>query len=326
MSLLQVRNLRLEFGPADQPLRPVRGVDIDLGAGELLGIAGESGSGKSLSLLALMGLIDAPGRVFADVLRFDGIDLLALPPRERRRRIGGRMAMIFQDPVASLDPSWSIGFQLVETLRAHRPASRSLLRDRAVELLRSVEIADPAARLAAYPHQLSGGLCQRVMIAMALASEPQLLLADEPTTALDVTIQAQVLELLARLQRERSMAMLLVTHDLSLLAGHADRVAVMYAGEVVESQPLPDLFDQPRHPYTAALLAALPERSRGAARLPALAGQVPGPRERLPGCRFAPRCPRAVAACRAAHPPLVGAPDATGLRCIRPLRYAEALR
>ena len=318
MSLLEVRNLRVEFGPPERPLAAVRGVDLQLDAGELLGIAGESGSGKSLSLLALMGLVDPPGRVSADTLRFDGVDLLPLSPRARRRRIGGRVAMIFQDPVASLDPSYSVGFQLIETLRAHRPANRSALRERAVELLQSVEIADPATRLAAYPHQLSGGMCQRVMIAMALACEPRLLLADEPTTALDVTIQAQVLDLLARLQRERRMAMLLVTHDLSLLAEHADRVAVMYAGEIVETQQAPAIFEQPRHPYTAALLASLPERSRGAARLPALAGHVPGPRERPPGCLFEPRCARAVAGCRV-HPLLGALPDGAEVRCIRPL-------
>ncbi|HSI60196.1 MAG TPA: ABC transporter ATP-binding protein [Ideonella sp.] len=318
MSLLEIRNLTVEFGA----FTAVQGVDLDLARGELLGIVGESGSGKSVSMLALMGLIDAPGRVQADLLRFDGHDLLALPPRERRRIIGRDIAMIFQDPVASLNPSYTVGFQIMETLKVHHKGSGSALRERALELLRKVEIPDPAKRLQAYPHQLSGGMSQRVMIAMALACNPKLLIADEPTTALDVTIQAQVLDLLVALQREQDMALILITHDLALLAEHARRIAVMYAGEVVETQTVPTLFERPHHPYTEALLAAIPEHSRGAARLPTLPGVVPGQYDRPRGCLLSPRCPHVADACRAAHPALVAMPDGGSARCILPRHVA----
>ena len=260
MSLLEIRNLRVQFGA----MQAVQGVDFDVEPGELFGIVGESGSGKSVSMLALMGLIDAPGRVSADALRFDGHDLLAMTPPARRQLLGRDLSMIFQDPGASLNPSFTVGDQIVETLKAHPgaggPASTATLRTQAVELLRQVEIPDPERRLAAYPHQLSGGMSQRVMIAMALACSPRLLIADEPTTALDVTIQAQVLELLVRLQRERQMAVVFITHDLALLAEHAQRIAVMKTGQVVETGDAAALFAAPKHPYTQALLEALPER------------------------------------------------------------------
>ncbi len=256
MSLLQIRNLRVQFGAT----KAVQGMDLDVEAGELFGIVGESGSGKSVSMLALMGLIDAPGRVQADVLRFDGRDLLLMTALERRQLLGRDMAMIFQDPGASLNPSFNVGEQIVETLKAHQPDTRAKLRAKAVELLRQVEIPDPERRLAAYPHQLSGGMSQRVMMAMALACTPRLLIADEPTTALDVTIQAQVLELLVRLQRQRRMAVVFITHDLALLAEHAQRIAVMKAGLVVETGDAATLFAAPQHPYSQSLLAALPER------------------------------------------------------------------
>ena len=260
MSLLEIRNLRVQFGA----MNAVQGVNINVESGELFGIVGESGSGKSVSMLALMGLIDAPGTVQADALRFDGRDLLVMSPAERRQLLGRDLAMIFQDPGASLNPSFTVGDQIIETLRAHPDAkgSRSAaeLRAQAIELLRQVEIPDPERRLSAYPHQLSGGMSQRVMIAMALACSPRLLIADEPTTALDVTIQAQVLELLVRLQRERHMAVVFITHDLALLAEHAQRIAVMKTGEVVETGDAAALFAAPQHPYTRALLDALPER------------------------------------------------------------------
>ena len=318
MSLVKIRNLTVEFGPVDRPFAAVQGVDLDVESGELLGIVGESGSGKSVSMLALMGLIEAPGRVRADVLRFDGHDLLTMAPRARRAIVGRDMAMIFQDPMASLNPSYTVGFQIIETLKAHHSAAAAKLRDRAVELLQLVEISDPGSRLNAYPHQLSGGMSQRVMIAMALACKPRLLIADEPTTALDVTIQAQVLDLLVQLQRQQQMALILITHDLALLAEHARRIAVMYAGEVVEAQHLPALFERPHHPYTEALLASIPEHSRGARRLPTLAGVVPGQHDRPRGCLLSPRCPHVGADCLAARPALRAMPDGSQVRCVRP--------
>jgi dipeptide transport system ATP-binding protein len=319
MSLLEIRNLTVEFGPLDRPFAAVQGVDMDVDRGELLGVVGESGSGKSVSMLALMGLIDAPGRVRADLLRFDGHDLLSMSPKERRRIVGRDMAMIFQDPMTSLNPSYTVGFQILETLKVHQKASTAAMRERALELLRLVEIPDPESRLSAYPHQLSGGMSQRVMIAMGLACAPKLLIADEPTTALDVTIQAQVLELLVNLQRQQDMALILITHDLALLAEHARRIAVMYAGEVVEIQSVPRLFERPHHPYTEALLASIPEHSRGARRLPTLAGVVPGQHDRPTGCLLSPRCPYVVPACRTTHPRLNGVADGGSVRCLKPL-------
>ena len=324
MSLLQIRNLTVEFGPTLHPFAAVQGLDLDLKRGELLGMVGESGSGKSVSMLALMGLIDAPGRVRADLLRFDGQDLLALSPRDRRRIIGRDVAMIFQDPMTSLNPSYTVGFQIIETLKVHQRGHRATLRDRAVELLKQVEIPDAASRLDAYPHQLSGGMSQRVMIAMALACAPKLLIADEPTTALDVTIQAQVLDLLVALQRRQDMALILITHDLALLAVHARRIAVMYAGEVVEVQRVPALFETPHHPYTEALLAAIPEHSRGAHRLPTLRGLVPGQYDRPTGCGLSPRCPYVTEPCRTQRPALEALPDGGLARCLQPLNLAGA--
>ena len=324
MSLLEIRNLTVEFGSAARPFAAVQGVDITLERGELLGVVGESGSGKSVSMLALMGLVDAPGRVRADVLRFDGHDLLTLPPRERRRIVGRDMAMIFQDPMASLNPSYTVGFQIIETLKVHQKNSRAKMRERALELLQLVEIPDPVSRLDAYPHQLSGGMSQRVMIAMALACAPKLLIADEPTTALDVTIQAQVLDLLVQLQRQQDMALILITHDLALLSEHAKRIAVMYAGEVVEIQAVPALFERPHHPYTEALLASIPEHSRGAARLPTLAGVVPGQQDRPKGCLLSPRCPYVVEACRSTHPNLTRTADDASVRCLKPINVQAA--
>ena len=324
MSLVKIRNLTVEFGPVDRPFAAVQGVDLDVESGELLGIVGESGSGKSVSMLALMGLIEAPGRVRADVLRFDGHDLLTMAPRARRAIVGRDMAMIFQDPMASLNPSYTVGFQIIETLKAHHSAAAAKLRDRAVELLQLVEISDPDSRLNAYPHQLSGGMSQRVMIAMALACKPRLLIADEPTTALDVTIQAQVLDLLVQLQRQQQMALILITHDLALLAEHARRIAVMYAGEVVEAHDVPALFERPHHPYTEALLASIPEHSRGARRLPTLAGVVPGQHDRPRGCLLSPRCPQVGADCLAARPALRAMPDGSQVRCVRPLHLPGA--
>jgi dipeptide transport system ATP-binding protein len=304
--LLSLRQLRVDFAgfPA------VDGLDLDVHEGELLGIVGESGSGKSVTMLALMGLIDAPGRVSAQEMRFGSTDLLRLSPAERRRVVGRDIAMIFQDPATSLNPAYTVGAQIAEVLSVHQGLRGAALQARVRELLEMVEIPDAARRMQAWPHQLSGGMNQRVMIAMALACEPKLLIADEPTTALDVTIQAQVMALLQRLQAERGMSLVLITHDLAVVAEMAHRVGVMYAGQLVELQALPALFDQPRHPYTAALLAAIPEHNRGAARLQALPGIVPGRYDRPNGCLLAPRCPHVQPRCVAERPAF-----SHGVRC-----------
>jgi len=252
VSLLEIDNLSVDFPSAGGMLRAVDGVSLSLEEGEVLGIVGESGSGKSVTMLALMGLVGYPGRVRADRLRFQGQDLLALPRRRRRRLAGRDMAMIFQEPTTSLNPCFTIGFQLAETLRLHLGLDRKAARHRAVELLGQVGIPAPEGRLGAYPHQLSGGMNQRVMIAMAIACNPTLLIADEPTTALDVTIQAQILDLLLALQRERRMALVLVTHNMGVVAQTAQRILVMYAGQVMEERPADALFAAPQHPYTAA--------------------------------------------------------------------------
>jgi dipeptide transport system ATP-binding protein len=321
MALLEVERLRVRFGDAGDartPFPAVDGVDLAIDAGEAVGLVGESGSGKSVTALAVMGLVDDPGRVEAQRLAFDGCDLRALPGRAHRDLLGRDIAMVFQDPMTSLNPCFTVAWQLVEALRLHEGGARRALEARALELLRAVEIPDAERRLAAYPHQLSGGMAQRVMIAMAIACRPRLLIADEPTTALDVTIQAQILALLHKLRRERDMALLLITHDLGVVAEVAQRVLVMYAGQVVETGRVPALFEAPRHPYTAALLAALPERNRGRRRLAALPGVVPGLAERPAGCRLAPRCPRAQPRCRAEVPPLYDL--GSGLaRCFYPL-------
>jgi dipeptide transport system ATP-binding protein len=310
MSLLNIQNLKVHFGtfPA------VDGVDLQLQPGELLGIVGESGSGKSVTMLALMGLIDPPGQVSADAIEFQGRDLLKLSPKERRQLIGRDVAMVFQDALTSLNPSYTVGAQIAEVLRAHLELKGSAARKRVIELLEQVEIPDAANRADAYPHQLSGGMNQRVMIAMAIACGPKLLIADEPTTALDVTIQAQIMALLLKLQREQGMGLIMITHDLAVVAEMAQRVAVMYAGQVVETGRVPDLFDAPRHPYTNALLAAIPEHNKGATRLSALPGIVPGALDRPAGCLLNPRCPRVQPKCVAERPALEN-----GVRCFYPV-------
>jgi dipeptide transport system ATP-binding protein len=318
MALLEIRNLSVAFATHGGEVQAVEGVDLAVDEGEVLGIVGESGSGKSVSSLAVMGLVAANGRVTADRMSFAGHDLMKLNPRERREITGRDVAMIFQEPMTSLNPCFTIGFQLTEGMRTHLGGSRQELRRRAVELLDQVGIPDPEARLRTFPHQLSGGMNQRVMIAMAIACNPRLLIADEPTTALDVTIQRQILELLLDLQRRSGMALILITHNMGVVAETAHRVAVMYAGQVVEERPAAELFRRPRHPYTGALLEALPERSAGHRRLAAIPGMVPGLGDRPEGCLFNPRCARAVDECRNDRPPLVS--DATGaVRCIRPL-------
>jgi len=303
MPLLEIRNLAVEFQTHRGPFRAVDGLDVTLDPGELLGVVGESGSGKSVTMLAVMGLIAWPGKVTADVMRFDGIDLLSLSDRARRQIVGKDIAMIFQEPMTSLNPSFTVGYQIMETLAVHEGGSRGERRRRTIELLEQVGIPAAASRLGSFPHQLSGGMCQRVMIAMAIACNPKLLIADEPTTALDVTIQAQILDLLASLSRDRNMAMVLITHDMGVVAETARRVMVMYASQQVEEQLAERLFEQPRHPYTAALLEALPERAHGK-KLNTIPGVVPGIADRPTGCVFNPRCGFVQERCRIERPAL----------------------
>ena len=304
MALLEIRNLTVEFPTPRGPFHAVEGVDLTIDQGDLLGVVGESGSGKSVTMLAVMGLIPFPGKVSADRMEFAGRNLLGLGQSERRRLTGKDMAMVFQEPMTSLNPCFTVGFQIMEALAVHEGGSRAERRRRTIELLGHVGIPAPESRLDAFPHQLSGGMNQRVMIAMAIACNPRLLLADEPTTALDVTIQAQILDLLVRLQRERGMALMLVTHNMGVVAETAQRVVVMYAGQVMEQRDVHRLFAAPRHPYTRALLDALPERSLGKRRLPTLPGVVPGAYDRPAGCLFNPRCRFADDRCRVEAPEL----------------------
>jgi dipeptide transport system ATP-binding protein len=318
MALLEIENLSVDFPTIAGVMRAVDGVSLRLEEGEVLGIVGESGSGKSVTMLALMGLVAYPGQIRADRLAFAGKDLLTLSPGDRRRLTGKDLAMIFQEPTTSLNPCFTIGFQLQETLRLHEGLERKARRRRAIELLEQVGIPAPETRLRAFPHQLSGGMNQRVMIAMAIACNPRLLIADEPTTALDVTIQAQILDLLLSLQRKRGMALILITHNMGVVAETAQRVSVMYAGQVGEERATAALFAAPQHPYTAALLAALPERSTGESRLATIPGMVPGLHDRPTGCLFNPRCRYATPHSRAVEPALRSWQDGK-VRCHYPL-------
>ena len=322
MALLEIRNLTVEFQTALGSFRAVDGVDITLGESEILGVVGESGSGKSVSALALMGLLPWTATVTADELSFTGRDMLTMNAEERRRLTGKDLAMIFQEPMTSLNPCFTVGFQIMETLSAHLGGTRQEHRRRAIELLDQVGIPAAESRLGAFPHQLSGGMSQRVMIAMAIACNPRLLIADEPTTALDVTIQAQILDLLLDLQRAHDMALILITHNMAVVAETAHRVSVMYAGQQVEERPVADLFAAPRHPYTAALLAALPERSNGR-RLATIPGVVPGAGDRPAGCLFHPRCGFATETCRTT-PPTLDTGKAGRVRCHYPLGNGAA--
>jgi dipeptide transport system ATP-binding protein len=303
MALLEIENLSVEFPSATGMVRAVDGVSFVLSEGELLGIVGESGSGKSLAMLAVMGLVPYPGRVTAARLAFKGRDLRMLSDRERRQLTGKSIAMIFQEPATSLNPCFTVGFQLVEGLRVHEKMGRKAARRRAIELLEQVGIPAAEDRMRAYPHQLSGGMNQRVMIAMAIACNPEILIADEPTTALDVTIQAQILQLLLALQRDRGMGLILITHNMGVVADTARRVLVMYAGQLVEDRNTAALFQAPQHPYTAALLAARPAHE-GAGRLATIPGSPPGLHDRPAGCLFGPRCAFATARSQALRPEL----------------------
>lgn len=304
MALLDVKELSVHFGDKNTPFKAVDRISYQVAQGEVLGIVGESGSGKSVSSLAIMGLIDHPGRVSAESLQFENTNLLTLESKAKRQLIGADVAMIFQDPMTSLNPAYTVGFQIMEALKTHEGGTKKARKDRTLELLRLVGIPDPESRIDVYPHQLSGGMSQRVMIAMAIACRPKLLIADEPTTALDVTIQAQIMELLLELQKKECMSLILITHDLALVAEAADRIIVMYAGQIVEEGTAKDIFREPKHPYTQALLRSLPEFAEGKSRLESLQGVVPGKYDRPTGCLLNPRCPYATEYCRQIEPQL----------------------
>ena len=304
--LLRVHDLRTSFFTSDGEVRAVDGVTFNIEDGRTVGLVGESGCGKSVTALSIVQLLPkGTGRIVGGALEFKGTDLAQLPEAEMRRIRGNEISMIFQEPMTSLNPVMSVGDQIAETVRLHQNASRGEARDRAIEMLRLVKIADPQKRVGNYPHQFSGGQRQRVMIAMALACTPRLLIADEPTTALDVTIQAQILELIGELQQRLGMAVLLITHDLGVVAERADEVAVMYAGKIVESAKPEVIFSRPRHPYTIGLLNSMPSRTGTKQRLEAIPGMVPNPLQWPTGCRFRDRCARAHARCAETQPPLV---------------------
>jgi dipeptide transport system ATP-binding protein len=302
MALLDIRNLSVSFATRGGAFKAVDGIDIVVEPNEVLGIVGESGSGKSVAMLAVMGLLPWTATVTADTMNFAGRDLRAMTAKERRGIVGREITMIFQEPMSSLNPCFTVGFQIGETLKTHLGMDKAARRVRSLELLNQVGITDPERRLSAFPHQLSGGMSQRVMIAMALACRPKLLIADEPSTALDVTIQAQILDLLVSLQHGTGMGLVLITHDMGVIAETAHRVIVQYAGKQVEQSPTRDLFRDPHHPYTHGLLAALPERATGR-HLPAIMGVVPGQFDRPTGCLFSPRCAFATDRCRSDQPP-----------------------
>ncbi len=316
--VLEVEDLSVTFARrGEQPTRAVDGVSFSVAAGETVGLVGESGCGKSVTSLAVMGLLPRRGVQVGGSVRLGGTELLGAPDRTLRRLRGAEMAMVFQDPLSSLNPTVPIGTQVTEVLVEHRDMGKKEAVTEAAELLDRVGIPDPTRRLKEYPHQLSGGMRQRALIAMALACSPRLLIADEPTTALDVTIQAQILDLLMDLRDEFGMAIIIITHNMGVVAETADRVIVMYAGRVVEEARVESVFDAPRHPYTRGLLSCIPSLEGTARRLTAIPGTLPDPRRRPPGCRYAPRCGLAVAACNDGIPPLLPLGPAQRAACIR---------
>ncbi len=314
--LLDIRDLRTVFPGPRGELAAVDGLELGVLAGEVLGLVGESGCGKSVTALSVLGLVTPPGRVAGGQVLFQGQDLLGLPPAGLRRLRGASISMVFQEPMTSLNPVFTVGRQVAELISAHRDVSPQASWQAAVEMLAKVGIPEPARRARSYPHQLSGGMRQRVMIAMALALSPRLVMADEPTTALDVTIQAQILDLMRRLQEETGASILLITHNLAVVAQTAHRLAVMYLGRLVESAPVGEIFARPLHPYTEGLLACLPARAPGRGlRLPTIPGIVPALEDLPPGCTFSDRCPRRFAPCQEAEPALVEVAPGHGVRC-----------
>lgn len=318
MSLLEVKDLKTYFYTDSGVAKAVDGVTFSLDKGKTLGIVGESGCGKSVTSLSIMRLVDpATGRNEGGSIIFDGQDLLTLPEKEMRKLRGNRISMIFQEPMTSLNPVFTIGDQISESLKLHKGLDKKAARDRAIELLELVGIPEAGKRVDEYPHQLSGGMRQRVMIAMALSGDPELLIADEPTTALDVTIQAQILQLLKDLQEKLHMSIIIITHDLGVIAEMADEVAVMYAGDIVEKAPTRALFDDPKHPYTIGLMNSIPDINDHVSRLRTLEGLVPSLYDMPSGCRFAPRCQFCCPECEAHRINLTTLPDGRQVRCRR---------
>lgn len=300
--LLEVKNLRVEFPTRRGTLVAVDDVSLDIAAGEVLGVVGESGAGKSMTGTAIIGLLEPPGRIASGEIRLEGRRIDNLPYHEMRKIRGRQIGAIFQDPLTSLNPLYRVGDQLVETILTHLPMTLAQARDRAVKLLEDVGIPSAAERINAYPHQFSGGMRQRVVIALALAAEPKLIIADEPTTALDVSIQAQIIQLLKRLCREHGTAVMLVTHDMGVIAETADRVAVMYAGRIAEIGPVQDVIKRPHHPYTVGLMGAIPAMGHKAERLTQIDGSMPRLNAIPKGCAFNPRCPKVFDRCRVERP------------------------
>jgi peptide/nickel transport system ATP-binding protein len=316
--LIEIEGLRVLFrGDDGRATHAVDAVDLSLAHGATLGLVGESGCGKSVTSLAIMGLLPKRSAEVSGAIRFDGFDLLQTPDETLRDLRGNRLAMIFQEPMTSLNPSLTVGDQIIETILRHRGGSRRAARERAIELLRNVHIPSPERRIDEYPHKLSGGQRQRVMIAMALACDPRLLIADEPTTALDVTLQAQILDLMRELKAASGAAIILITHDLGVVAEVCDEVAVMYAGEVVERATVDELFASPQHPYTVGLLGSIPRLDRRADHLATIEGMVPNMTMPLTGCRFAARCPFVSDVCTRAAPPFVEVSPGHASRCVK---------
>jgi peptide/nickel transport system ATP-binding protein len=316
--LVDIQGLRVTFhGDDGRVTHAVDSVDLSVANGATLGLVGESGCGKSVTSLAIMGLLSKQSADVSGSIRFDGFDLLEVSDQTLRDLRGNRLAMIFQEPMTSLNPSFTIGEQIIETILRHRGGSRRIARERTIELLRRVHIPSPERRIDEYPHKLSGGMRQRVMIAMALACDPQLLIADEPTTALDVTLQAQILDLMRELKAASGAAIILITHDLGVVAEVCDEVAVMYAGEIVERAPVDELFTSPQHPYTVGLLGSIPRLDRRTSHLATIEGMVPNMTKPPLGCRFAARCPFVSDICVAAPPPMVAISPGHWSRCIK---------